>query len=111
MSVASEETAERIRALIGHRPGLTERRMFGGICFMLRGNMLCGAMKAGAMLLRVGPERYADALTRSGAAPMQMGERTMAGFIEVAQDAIEDEDALADWLAYAESFVTGLPPK
>ncbi len=111
MSIASDETADRIRSIIGHRPGVIEKKMFGGICFMLNGNMLCGSMKAGELLIRVGPEQHSVALARPGAVPMHMGERTMSGFITVTQDAIEDEDALAEWIGFAEPYVRSLPPK
>ncbi len=70
MSDASDELADRIRAIIGHRPGVTEKKMFGGAGFMLHGNMVVGAMKSGALLMRVGPERHADAVNRPGATPM-----------------------------------------
>ena len=111
MSIASDETADRIRAVIGHWPGMVEKRMFGGVCFMLNGNMLCGAMKAGELLIRVPPGQYEAALARSGAGPVSMGERTMGGFVEVALDAIEDEDALADWIAFSAPHVRSMPPK
>ena len=110
MSEASDELAGRIDRLIGDRPGVTRKRMFGGICFMLSGNMVCGATKPGTLLLRTGPERYREALTRPGAGPMLMGEREMSGFIEVTDD-IEDDDNLADWIAFALDFVGTLPPK
>ncbi len=67
MSVATEELAERVRNLIGHRPGVTEKRMFGGYGFMLNGNMVCGAMSTGYLLLRVGPDLHAEAIARPGA--------------------------------------------
>ena len=111
MSMASDELAERIRTQIGHRPGMTEMRMFGGHGFMLNGNMVAGAMSTGMLLLRVGPELHAVAKTRPGAGPMVHGGREMTGFIEVDGDAVEDEDALAEWLAFAEGFVKTLPPK
>jgi TfoX/Sxy family transcriptional regulator of competence genes len=110
MSVASDELAERIRALIGHKPGITEKKMFGGFGFMLNGNMVCGAMKSGALLMRVGPELYRDALSRPGAQPMHQAGREMVGFVEVTDD-IEDDDALKDWIDYAWKFVKTLPPK
>jgi TfoX/Sxy family transcriptional regulator of competence genes len=110
MSVASEELADRIRALIGHKPGVTEKKMFGGFGFMLNGNMVCGAMKSGALLMRVGPDRHEEAKARPGAQPMVQGGREMVGFIEVTDD-IEDDDQLKDWIDYAWSFVEKLPAK
>ncbi len=60
MSAATDELAERVRDLIGHRPGVTEKKMFGGYGFMLNGNMVCGAMSTGYLLLRVGPDLHAE---------------------------------------------------
>lgn len=109
--MAVVELADRIRALIGHRPNVREQKMFGGIAFMLDGNMLVGPMKGGGLLVRVGKDGYDAALALPGAGPMQMGERTMAGFVVVSGDAIEDEDALVGWIARASAFVHTLPPK
>ncbi|HHY49848.1 MAG TPA: TfoX/Sxy family protein [Alphaproteobacteria bacterium] len=110
MSVASEELAERIRALIGYKPGVVEKRMFGGAGFMLNGNMVCGAMASGNLLLRVGPDLYAEARRRSGAQAMYMGGREMVGFVEVTDD-FEDKERLKAWLDIAWGFVTTLPAK
>lgn len=111
MSVASEELADRIRELIGHKPGVTEKKMFGGFGFMLNGNMVVGAMKSGALLMRVGPDRHEEAKRRPGAQPMVQGGREMAGFVEVTDDGITDDDALKESIDYAWSFVKTLPPK
>ncbi len=112
MSVAAEELAERIRALIGHKPGVTEKKMFGGFGFMLNGNMVCGAMKSGALLMRVGPDLYEEALARPGAQPMGHGGsgRGMVGFVEVTDD-IEDDDALKEWIDFVWTFAKALPAK
>ena len=111
MSVASEELGDRIRAIIGHRPGVTEQRMFGGMGFMLYGNMVVGAMKSGELMMRVGPDLHAQAAARPGAAAMVQGGREMKGFIIVANDAVEDDDDLKDAIAFAWDFVSTLPPK
>jgi TfoX/Sxy family transcriptional regulator of competence genes len=111
VSDASEELADRIRQLIGHRPGVTEKKMFGGFGFMLNGNMVVGAMKSGALLMRVGPNRHEEAKLRPGAAPMIQGGKEMVGFVEVTDEGIEDEDALEASIAYAWEFVETLPPK
>ena len=84
--------------------------MFGGICFTLNGNMLVGSMKDNALLVRVGPEGMQAALRRPGAVRMDMGGRTMNGFVVV--DATEiDDDALRDWIATATAVVGPMPPK
>jgi hypothetical protein len=111
MSAASEELADRIRLLIGHRPGISEKRMFGGVCFMLDGNMLVGPLKDGSLLARVGKDNYAEALARPGAGPMTFTGRAMSGFVEVNGDGVETDDDLAEWIAYSERFVATLPAK
>lgn len=111
MSTASDELADRIRELIGHRPGVTEKRMFGGRCFLLNGNMVCGAMKSGALLMRVGQERYAAAVALPGAAPMIHGGREMVGFVEVTDQGIEDDEALRESVDFCWTFVSTLPAK
>lgn len=110
MSEASEELADRIRTLIGHRPGVTAKRMFGGTCFMLRGNMVCCSMKPGTLLLRVGTDNYDEAKQRSGVQPMLMGGREMTGFVEVTDDIGHDDDLMA-WIAEGWAFVETLPAK
>lgn len=111
MSLAAEELAERIRTRIGDRPGIVEKKMFGGIAFMVHGNMLVGPMKDGSLMVRVGKASYDDALAQPGCQPMTMSERTMSGFVVVDGDVIEDDDTLADWIARAWAFVKTLPPK
>ena len=111
MSLASEELSDRIRGLLGARPGITEQKMFGGRCFMLDGNMLVGPMKDGSLLVRVGKDGYERALALPGARPMSMGARTMSGFVEVPGDVLEDDEVLLDWIELARSFVETFPAK
>ena len=111
MSPASEELSDRIRAVVGHRVGVTEKKMFGGVCYMLYGNMVVGSMKSGEMLMRVGPDKHADALKRPGTTAMVQAGKEMVGFVLVANDAIEDDDDLKDAIDFAWSFAKTLPPK
>jgi len=111
MSMATDELAERIRALLPPNVHCVEKRMFGGIAFMLHGNMLVCPMKDGSMLARVGKEGMHEALALPGASIMDMGGRSMTGFIVVSGDAIEDDDALSDWIDRSRRFVDTLPPK
>ncbi|HEV7345173.1 MAG TPA: TfoX/Sxy family protein [Devosia sp.] len=111
MSLASEELSDRIRAHLGPHPTIGEQKMFGGRCFMLSGNMLVCPTKQGSLLVRVGKDGYEDALSRPGAQPVTMGARTMAGFVEVTGDVIEDDEVLLDWIELARSFVASLPAK
>lgn len=111
MSLASEELSDRIRALLPHTLAITEQKMFGGRCFMLNGNMLVGPLKDGGMLVRSGKEQYEAALEKPGAGPMTMGAKSMAGFVEVSGDVLEDDEVLLDWIELARAFVETLPPK
>lgn len=111
MSEAADELAARIRAQIGLLPGVTEKKMFGGVAFMLDGNMLVGPLKDGALLARVGKEAYADALTQPGAGPMTFTGREMPGYIEVRGEGIETEEMLGHWIERAHRFVITLPKK
>ena len=101
--------AERIRALLKGRRGIAEKKMFGGVCFLLRENMLCGAGRNGFMF-RVGKERHAAAKARKGAVPVRMSGRRMAGFFWV-DPARCDARGLRSWLALAEDYVGALPAR
>ena len=105
-----EQLATRLRACTAHAKGVSEKKMFGGLAFMLGGNMWCGVTKHGVML-RVGPDLYDEALTRKGAREMDFTGRPMRGMIYVDLDAVEDNEALAEWVEFAGQFVRTLPPK
>lgn len=111
MSEASDELAARVREQIGLLPGITEKRMFGGMAFMLDGNMLVGMLKDGGLLARVGKGAYLQALERPGASPMQFTGREMSGFVEVRGEGIETDEDLGAWIELARQFVTTLPRK
>lgn len=111
MSFAGDELSDRIRQVFGPRPFITEQKMFGGRAFMLSGNMVVGVMKDGGLLVRVGKEGVEQHLALPGASPMTMGARTMAGFIQVSGDVLEDDAVLGQWIERAMAFVQTLPPK
>lgn len=111
MSMATDELAERIRGLLPPSVHCTEKRMFGGIAFMHQGNMLVAPLKDGSMLARVGKDGMEEALALPGASIMDMGGRSMGGFVVVSGDAIEDDDSLSDWLERCRRFVDTLPAK
>lgn len=100
--------AERLRAALPAN-GVTEQKMFGGICFMLDGNMVAGASRRG-LLVRVGKVAHAEAVVRPGARPMEMRGKPMAGYIFV-DPAVLDEATFASFLDLALAFVRTLPPK
>ena len=105
-----EGMVEAMRADIGEHDGITEVRMFGGICFMLNGNMVAGIHKDGAMY-RVGKDREAQALALDGARPMNFTGRIMRGFVDVGEDAFADDDRRAAWTGLALAHAASLPPK
>ena len=104
----NEALAGRLRAALAGRKGVREKRMFGGVCFLLRGNMLCGTGKSDFMF-RVGKAQDAQALARPGARPMDITSRKMPGFVWV--DPGCDSRALERWIALAEKYVAALPAK
>ncbi|UZD92025.1 TfoX/Sxy family protein [Cognatishimia activa] len=91
-------------------PGIVEKKMFGGICFMLNGNMLCGVHKGGGMF-RVGKELEADALAINGASEMAFTKRPMPGFIDADEDLFEDDARRQQILALAKAYVGAMPSK
>ena len=109
-----EQLTQRFRDAVGERKGITEKRMMGGVCLMLDGNMIGGADRTrdgtGRFMFRVGKENQAEALTRPGAQLVEMGGRAMSGMIFVDEGDCDD-GALKNWAALALSFVQTLPPK
>ena len=105
-----ERLADELRAALGDRPGLSERRMFGGLCLMLNGHMLCGTFRDGGMY-RVGKDKEAAALALPHVRPMEMTGRRMGGLVEVDAEAIVDPELRAELLRLALGFVESLPPK
>lgn len=101
--------AELMRETLKDRPGISEKKMFGGFCWMLNGNMLAG-VEVGRFMLRVGKELEAEALQRPGTSPMDITGRPMRGLIWVDADAAIDA-GLDTWIEFASRFVGGLPPK
>ncbi|MBC8254273.1 MAG: TfoX/Sxy family protein [Ardenticatenia bacterium] len=105
-----EGLAERIGDMLGEQPGLVEKKMFGGVGFLLHGNMACGVHKD-ALIVRVGPERYAEALKRPHTRPFDMTGRPMKGWVMLAADGYEADDDLSSWVQQGIEFALSLPPK
>lgn len=101
--------ADRMRAALARRAGIGEKKMFGGYCWMLNGNMLCG-VEVGRYMFRVGKDLEAEALARPGASAMDITGRPMRGFVWV-QAAHARGRELQDWISLAARFVNTLPPK
>jgi TfoX/Sxy family transcriptional regulator of competence genes len=103
------ELLDRMRDVLKNHNGVVERKMFGGYCWMLRGNMLCG-VGVGRYMFRVGKQLEAEALARPGASPMVIAGKPMSGFVWVDADEAAGE-RLNDWVGFAADFVRTLPPK
>lgn len=101
--------ADLMRDALSKRDGIVEKKMFGGFCWMLNGNMLCG-VGVGQFMFRVGKDREADALSRPGARPMDITGRPMPGLVWVDADAAIDA-GLDTWIDFAAEFAGSLPPK
>ena len=87
-----------------------EQKMFGGLCFLVNGNMVCGVHKGGGMF-RVGKERSAGAMAIAGAGPMVMGGRTMGGMVDVGDEALADDERRRAWMLLALANAASLPAK
>ena len=103
--------AERIRTALGNRPGVTEKPMFGGVGFLVDGNLLVSASGRGGMLVRVGPEGHDAALVAPHATAMEMGGRSMRGYVVVAAAGVVSAGAVASWIERAWKHVRTLAPK
>ena len=104
-----EKLAKRIRKLIAGNERITERKMFGGIAFMLNGNMFCGVIKDDLMV-RVGPDAHEDALAKPYARPMDFANRPMKGMVFVGPEGFAGK-GLGNWMERSRKFVETLPPK
>lgn len=103
----NEELALRVRQSLEEQTGVTERKMFGGLCFMVCGNMLGGVM-GDELIARVGAESYEDALQLPHARPM---DKPMRGFVVVSSEGVADEEGMQEWVRRGLNFATSLPPK
>jgi TfoX/Sxy family transcriptional regulator of competence genes len=106
----NEDLAARVRALLAEQPALTERKMFGGLAFMVQGNMCCGIVRE-ELMVRVGPERYAAALALPHTREMDFTGRPMTGMVMVAPDGLASDAELGEWVGQALAFASSLPPK
>jgi TfoX/Sxy family transcriptional regulator of competence genes len=106
-----EELADRIRAQLGARVDLTEKRMFGGLGFMIGGNMAIAASGQGGILVRVDPAESAELVATTPAEPMEMRGRQMAGWLRVDTADVADDAALAEWVERGATYAGSLPPK
>ena len=105
-----EDMAYRIRVALADQTGVTEKKMFGGLAYMVNGHMCCGIAK-GSLMVRVGPEQYEEALAQTYAKEMDFTGRPMRGMIYVDPDGYRSDADLQAWVDRGLTFVSSLPPK
>lgn len=106
----STALAARIAAVLKGRRHTKQQQMFGGVCFLVNGNMCCG-VAGERLMVRVGPEEYESALRRSHARPMDLTGRPLKGFIFVMPAGLRGQKALKTWVERGMRYAGSLPPK
>ena len=104
-----EDLANRIRELVGPEEGVTEKKMFGGLAFLINGNMSVAASGQGGLLVRADPE--SDLASKPHAAPMVMRGRAMTGWVRVDEAGIKTKRQLQTWVDRGVGYAKSLPPK
>lgn len=105
-----EGLAHRIREALAEQDGLTEKKMFGGIAFMVRGNMAVG-VSGEEIMVRVGEAGYEEVVGQAFVRPFDLTGRPMKGWVLVGSEAHEDDEQLAAWVKRGVDFALSLPPK
>lgn len=106
-----EDLAYRLRELLADEDGTTERQMFGGLAFLVHGNMSVSASRHGGLLARIDPAETDAMLARRHVALMEMGGRTMDGWVTVTAEGLRTKRELAFWVKRSVTFARTLPPK
>ena len=106
-----EDLAHRIRELIGGEPGLAEQRMFGGLAFLIGGNMAVAASGQGGLMVRVDPEETAALVAKPHARPFEMRGREMAGWLRVDDEGVRTKRQLEPWVKRGVAYARSLPAK
>lgn len=106
-----EELADRIREVVQDEPGLAEKRMFGGLAFLVNGNMAVAASGQGGLLLRIDPSQAESLVDHQHVFRFEMRGREMDGWLRVDSEAVETDDALRRWLDHGLTYARSLAPK
>jgi TfoX/Sxy family transcriptional regulator of competence genes len=105
-----EGLAQRVREFLENEPDFKEKKMFGGLCFLVQGNMACGIIKDD-LIIRVGTERYEDALKRSHARKFDITGKPLKGWVMVSWGGHEADEDLSAWIEQGVRYARSLPPK
>ncbi|MGD0386875.1 MAG: TfoX/Sxy family protein [Solirubrobacteraceae bacterium] len=106
-----EDLANRLRELLADEDAITEKKMFGGLAFLLHGHMSVSASRSGGLLVRINPADTDEALALPHVALMNMGGRVMEGWLVVAPEGLTTMRELGDWVKRSLAYVRTLPPK
>ena len=106
----NEALAERIRQRLARRKNVEQKKMFGGVGFLLNGNMLVGVWK-NSLIVRLGSDNYDDALLEPHVREFDITGRPMKGWVLVGPEGVQDDERLTDWIERATRFVRALPAK
>ncbi len=106
-----QELADRVREHVEHEKGLTEKRMFGGLAFLINGNMAVSASSRGGLLLRVDPAETESLLRLPHASPFEMRGREMNGWLFIDANSTTADDELVRWIDRGVGYARSLPPK
>jgi TfoX/Sxy family transcriptional regulator of competence genes len=106
-----EELADRLREIVQGEPGVSEKRMFGGLAFLINGNMAVSASGQGGLLLRVDPAETESLVTEPRVRRFEMRGREMDGWLRIDVPAIETDSELRRWVAHGVAYARSLPPK
>ncbi|HEX3433040.1 MAG TPA: TfoX/Sxy family protein [Solirubrobacteraceae bacterium] len=106
-----EDLANRVRELLADEPAVSEMRMFGGLAFLLHGNMAVAVSSQGGLMLRCDPDDMQAVLARAHTSPMTMRGRPAKGWLRVAPDGLRTKRQLEPWVRRGVAFARSLPPK
>jgi TfoX/Sxy family transcriptional regulator of competence genes len=106
-----EDLANRIRELLAGEPGVTEKKMFGGLAFLVGGNMAVAASGQGGLMVRVDPDQTDALLEKPHTRPFEMRGRGMQGWLRVDDDGVKTKRALEPWVKRGVAYARSLPPK
>lgn len=106
-----EKLADRVRELLGSETDLTEKKMFGGLAFLIAGNMAVAASGQGGLLVRVDPEQSDKLVVTTNARPMEMRGRQMQGWLRLDSDDVRSRRQLARWVELGATYARSLPAK
>ena len=106
----NEELAQRVRTLMENKPTFAEKKMFGGLCFLLQGHMACGVLND-ELIIRVAPKDYEDSLQLPNTRKFTVMGQTLKDSVMVSSEGYDSNENLSEWIERGSTFTMTLPPK